>query len=230
VRVATWNVLHRIHAENWGDAPSLRPFDEGARIAEIAARVARLDADAICLQEVSGDQLALLRGPGVFEFRYPRVPKMRHGPPKCGLADPGEHLVLIARGGGELAGAEAFPDDAGKGFLAVRTGGALVVCTHVTWGDKGPGQLARLAAFVRERPGPALIAGDFNAEAAAVQAALGEGFTVGELAPGMPATRPAGKRQDIDHVIGAGCSPGRLIVEEAGGLSDHNLVLAGADF
>ena len=62
--IATWNVLHRIHAENWGDGPLARFPREADRISLVTAPViARLEAgwDVMALQEVSGDQLASLR-------------------------------------------------------------------------------------------------------------------------------------------------------------------------
>ncbi|WP_067649864.1 hypothetical protein [Nocardia harenae] len=42
ISVASWNVLHRVHAENWYEAVALRWPDEAARNAAVAERVAGL--------------------------------------------------------------------------------------------------------------------------------------------------------------------------------------------
>lgn len=61
MQIVTWNVLHRIHAENWREAVPDRFPIEAERLDRISQRVAgvlREDDDAVvCLQEVSGDQL-----------------------------------------------------------------------------------------------------------------------------------------------------------------------------
>jgi hypothetical protein len=56
--VASWNVLHRIHAENWGTDAVKRWPDESERIAAVTAFLAERTEQVIALQEVSGDQLA----------------------------------------------------------------------------------------------------------------------------------------------------------------------------
>jgi hypothetical protein len=63
IAMATWNVLHRVHAENWAEPAIEAHPDERARVEAIATRVERMllvdrTIDAIGLQEVSGDQLA----------------------------------------------------------------------------------------------------------------------------------------------------------------------------
>src|SRR5262245_42073288 len=98
--VVTWNVLHRIHAVNW-DEPAIRSWpEESTRLGSIADFVSALDADAVCLQEVSGDQLAMLRdveAGELFTLKYPRVPNYyrRFEPPQ--LREPAEYLVTIVR-------------------------------------------------------------------------------------------------------------------------------------
>jgi hypothetical protein len=95
MRIATWNVLHRIHAENWRETvPDVFP-DEAVRIAAITARIEALlsESDVVddvvfCLQEVSGDQLASLRtalpAMQVCAFIHPRVPSLKQpGPSPC---------------------------------------------------------------------------------------------------------------------------------------------------
>src|SRR4051812_35857389 len=145
ITVATWNVLHRVHAENYGEEVAARWPDESRRIAAVTAKLAARGEDVIALQEVSGDQLASLRAalPGsmVHALRYPRVPAIRRGERR--LRDVTEHLVVLARG--RTVAGQAFDGDPGKGFIAVRTDAALVVSTHVGFGAAGTAQLARLA-------------------------------------------------------------------------------------
>ncbi|MEV8093134.1 endonuclease/exonuclease/phosphatase family protein [Kitasatospora sp. NPDC085879] len=232
--VATWNVLHRVHAENWDSDVLDRWPEESARIAAVTARVAGLAERVVALQEVSGDQLASLHSalPASRSIRtldYPRVPTPRRIPTR--LADRSEHLVLLVDGPAEVVAAEAFADDPGKGLLAVRTAGLLVVATHVSTGPRRPGQLARLARVVAEAPErTAVLLGDFNADRTTVTAELGPGFAVAELPPAAPPTRPretgAPKSQWIDHVVVHGIGGRGAVVDDVAGLSDHNPVRA----
>jgi endonuclease/exonuclease/phosphatase family metal-dependent hydrolase len=243
MQIATWNVLHRIHAENWGDGPLERFPREADRIAAITSRVAEQIADgctAICLQEVSGDQLASLR-PAVpadaqlFVLRYPRVPRPKHAPIST-LADPTEHLVTIIADDRAVRGTEAmvYPDDGGKGFLAVALAeGGGIVNTHVTFGDKRAGQLGYLGACASAiAGGPTVIVGDFNADRETVAAALGTHHTFAiPTEPALPtrprpADKPSGKSQTIDHIIVRGGRAVDCAVVDIDGLSDHNLVVA----
>ncbi|MCL4227958.1 MAG: endonuclease/exonuclease/phosphatase family protein [Myxococcales bacterium] len=256
--LVTWNVLHRVHAENWEEpAIDLHLDDEPGRIAGVTARVAALlaaDHDVVCLQEVSGDQLASLRavlpeGTQLVVLRYPRVPAPRAGAThQATLADPGEHLVTVVAAGRTIhAGpAAAFDDDPGKGYLTVDVASDVaaapaairIVNTHVTYGSRAAGQLARLAVVATAGPAAAVVAGDFNADRAAVAAGLGAGVAARRAlavavppAPALP-TRPratSDKSQDIDHVVALGLRPLACAVLAAGGLSDHNLVEARLD-
>jgi hypothetical protein len=229
ITVATWNVLHRVHAENW-DEPVARAWpDEPARVAAVTARLAGRAERVVALQEVSGDQLADLRRGlprrTIHTLRYPRVPRPRRTGPRP--ADPGEHLVLLVDGDATPVAAEAFAGDPGKGLLAVEIAGVLVICTHVGFGAARPVQLARLAELARRASGPAVLLGDFNAGAATVAADLGPGFAVAALPPGAPPTRPGSRSPHIDHVVVHGAPAGTAAVEDAGDLSDHNIVRAG---
>ncbi|MFG2822815.1 endonuclease/exonuclease/phosphatase family protein [Kitasatospora sp. NPDC048365] len=235
--VATWNVLHRVHAENYASAMLDRWPAEADRITGVTAEIAAMTEQVIALQEVSGDQLAALRAalPGgrtVHLLRYPRTPEPRRIPTQ--LDDRAEHLVLLLDGPGEAVAAEAFADAPGKGLLAVRTPDLLVVATHVSTGDdRRPGQLAHLARVVAEAAGdgPAVLLGDFNADRTVVAAELGPDFTVTALPAGAGPTRPrepgAPKSQWIDHVVVRGGLAGRdAAVRDVHGLSDHNPVRA----
>lgn len=228
--VASWNVLHKVHADNWNENPSDLP--EPDRIAAIARQVEKLLArcDAICLQEVSGDQLRALRAPHVFDFTYPRVPKPKHG--TTPLQDLTEHLVVVSTRPGKVVSSAAFPSDHGKGYLAVELqNGVVVVSTHITFGDRAIAQMTEVAALARARALPVAIGGDFNADAAAVTAAFGAGFVLGVPKAGSLHTRPrpvgtSSKSQDIDHLLAWRAAIARCEVLDGGALSDHNPVQA----
>ncbi len=239
--VATWNVLHRIHADNWTEPAIDAHPDEAARITAIAAHVAALPVDLVCLQEVSGDQLAALRvavpaTAQMFSAVYPRVPQVRRPPrtltPGANLADPTEHLVTIVVRDvpARQVGAAAFPTDGGKGYLAVEIEDLLVIDTHVTYGDPGIAQCGQLAVLARAHAGPSVVLGDFNADRARILAALGPDFVaIVPAAPTLP-TRPTSadgsSGVEIDHVIVRDTTGRDARVVSSGGLSDHNIVIA----
>lgn len=232
IAVATWNVLHRIHAENWDEDIVARWPDESERIAAITARLASRTEQVIALQEVSGDQLASLRagltGRTVHAFRYPRVPRPRRRPSP--LHDPAEYLVLLLAGPGRVVAAESFENDPGKGALAVRTADALFVSTHVSGDQRRTGQLAHLAGLTAGDLGhPTALLGDFNTDHATVASGLGADFIIEDLSAGGRPTRPrppGSKPLYIDHVAARGAVISAAAVEDAVGLSDHNLVRA----
>ncbi|GAA5093206.1 endonuclease/exonuclease/phosphatase family protein [Nocardia iowensis] len=232
ITVATWNVLHRIHAENWYEDVSSRWPDEAARIDALTARVAARTERVIALQEVSGDQLISLRAalPGrtVHSMQYQRVPTARRH--ASALRDPSEHLVLIVEGPSREITAESFTDDPGKGALAVATGGAVVIATHLTGDRRRTKQLARLVELASATPEyPAILLGDFNIDRDTVAASLGESFTVADLPSDSLPTRPrssGAKSQFIDQVVVREATVREIVVEDADGLSDHNLVRA----
>jgi endonuclease/exonuclease/phosphatase family metal-dependent hydrolase len=240
LRVTTWNVLHRVHAVNWGEEAIEGFTDESIRIARISETVRGWLAsgtELVCLQEVSGDQLVSLRACAgnditVAFHRYPRVPRCR-GAGDAGLVDPTEHLVTlsVARDTRAVA-AETFASDPGKGFLAVQVAGVRVVCTHVTHGASGHEQLARLAAFAREGRAPTVIVGDFNADAAAVQTGLGEGFVLADLTrePPTRAATETSHARTIDHVAVLDGEIAAVRVHDREGLSDHAPVGATVTF
>ena len=235
LRLLTWNVLHPVHAVNWGEAAIAQFPDERDRVLRISARVvAAFDAgvEVVCLQEVSGDQLEDLRRAvkgraAVFHHQAPRVPKL-HRPGTLQLADPTEHLVVLAAGSAaRLHREHSFEGDPGKGFLVVLLeNGALVTNTHVTWGPPGEVQLAVLAKAARTAAGPAVVAGDFNAETDVVRAGLGEGFALADLT-GLRFTRTATPKKaahTIDHVAALRAVFAAAEVRDSDGLSDHNPV------
>ncbi|NSC25704.1 endonuclease/exonuclease/phosphatase family protein [Streptomyces albus subsp. chlorinus] len=230
--VASWNVLHRVHGENWDEDVLVRCPDESERIAAVTALLEERDEQVIALQVVSGDQLAALRGAltgrTVHALRYPRVPAPRRG--ICSLRDPGEYLVLLVDGPSRQIAAESFENDLGKGALAVETDGMLIVATHVSGNQRRTHQLARLAELAATPTGcPAVLLGDFNTGRATVASALGTGFAVVDLPPDALPTRPhtsGSTSRWIDHVVVHGAGVSSAAVESTDGLSDHNLISA----
>lgn len=262
LRVTTWNVLHRVHAVNWSEEPVATFPDERARIARISATVARWlgpepgadrasSTSVVCLQEVSGDQLASLRRAvanlghdvHVASHCYPRLPRLRGKlgePPRPAeaapeLDDATEHLVVLARApAAKVHVARTFDTDPGKGLLAVEiSGGAgespvAVIDTHVTFGDRREAQLALLAEIAGRAVGAVIVLGDFNAPADVVRAGLGEPFAISSL-EGQRPTRiatPYHPPRVIDHVAVARARLASAMVLDGGGLSDHNPVTA----
>lgn len=223
MRVLTWNVLHRVHAETHGEPAVERWPDEAGRTRAIIELLQRVAADVVLLQEVSGDVLAAVRGAflHVASHRFPRVPRPKR---PTAVMDTSEHLVVVAGPGSTVWRAQTASNDPGKGLLAVEQGGAVFVSTHVSWGEKREPQLEALARVVREQVGPLVIGGDFNVEASVVCAALGMENV--PLAPGSAKTRVGREGGgDIDHLFVRGL-PGTVArVLEHDVLSDHAPVL-----
>jgi endonuclease/exonuclease/phosphatase family metal-dependent hydrolase len=229
MRVLTWNVLHRVHAEKYGE-PAIRTWpEERRRVEAIVALLGRREFDVALLQEVSGDVLAALRAEfgdrEVLSHRYPRVPRVKQ--PSATVSDASEHLVVIAPRGATVLRAQTFANDGGKGLLAVSVDARLtVVSTHVSWGGKGVEQVQGLSALLRETTGPLCIGGDFNAERQPVLEQLGEGCVAAVLPAGSLRTREGDEGgSDIDHFFVRDLRISDVQVLEHAGLSDHRPVV-----
>ncbi|MBF6210495.1 endonuclease/exonuclease/phosphatase family protein [Nocardia puris] len=231
ITVATWNVLHRIHADNWGGFGGDRWPDEAERVAAVTETVAGRAEHIIALQEVSGDLLTSLRlalpDRSVHALRYPRVPIPRRR--AADLVDPAEYLVLLVDGPAKEVAAAPFPDDPGNGAITVHASGLRVTATHITGDRRGRGQIASLATQDDPVGRPTVLLGDFNTDRAGVADALGPEFTLAPIdETGLP-TRPrtsGPKSQFIDHIAVRGAHVGAAVVEDVKGRSDHNLVRA----
>lgn len=247
-QLTTWNVLHRIHAVNWNEAPLAKFPDERVRIASITNFIATHLAPistAIGLQEVSGDQLASLREAftsqaTILAHEYPRLPRLRQPSPTTPLSDAKEYLVTIVPHphAAKLIESETYDSDPGKGFLSTLIDDALLVInTHVSAGGRRDKQLARLVRAASNRSATALL-GDFNTErdllcatllSLAEAHAIEGGFALTDLRA-QPVTRigsPPSSGHTIDHVVSRHplvIEPGNVI--DAGGLSDHQPVTA----
>ena len=226
--VLTWNVLHRVHAVNFSEPTLARWPDERARAGSIADFIAASDADVVCLQEVSGDQLAMLRDTErgeLFASKYPRVPSYRKHE-AARLREPAEYLVTSVRGAGaRLVAEHAFPTDGGKGLQCVElANGDRVINTHVSYGERRPAQLARIAAVVREAAGRVVVCGDFNAEVLVCGGELGAELVGARLPPDALPTRPGDRDATIDHAFVRGGGEATATVLDGEGRSDHHPV------
>lgn len=225
MKLLTWNVLHRVHAERFDEPVIARWPDEAARIDAVVHAVdeALRDCSVALLQEVSGDLLIALQAHlprwTVLNHLYPRLPKPKR--PMDG-ADISEHLVVIGPEGTQVVRSETFESDDGKGFLmATLPSGVSVVSTHVSWGDRREAQLARLGEVLRACEGPMVVGGDFNAEREVVERALGREVAV-SVAPEH--TRPG--TGEIDFLVARGARLEGVEVVDVRGVSDHLAVRA----
>ena len=232
MKILSWNVLHRVHAETHTEKAVERWPDEAQRVRAVAGWLMNAltagDFDVALLQEVSGDVLAALRAQfsarSVLDHLYPRVPKRNSG----SLRDPREHLVVIAPAGAKIVRTHTFENDPGKGFLMVQlASGPVVISTHLSWGPKAVPQLLLLSQVLRDAPGPVCLGGDFNADRDAVCRAIHEEAAISVFPEGSPCTRPRnseGGGEDIDHLLCRGARLTEAHVLEHGGLSDHHPV------
>lgn len=248
MRVFSWNVLHRVHAVNWNETPVSAFPDERVRIAGITELIAgwldaQVDGDGdadervvVCLQEVSGDQLASLRRAlprfDIHTHCYPRVPRVR-GSEEAILDDPTEHLVTITRAPSKKIEAITYESDAGKGLLVVSvTDDVCVIDTHVSFGERAAAQLDVLAAAAGRHGTRAVIVGDFNAPVETIRAGLGPAIRLSDLSGQRP-TRIATSQhggKTIDHVAVVGGAPEDATVLDGRLVSDHNPVTARIHF
>ncbi len=230
LKLLTWNVLHRVHAERHAE-PAIATWPTEARRVEALAdwlfTALRVEGvDVALLQEVSGDVLAALRArlPGheVLNHLYPRVPRSK----SSSVEDSTEHLVVIGPRGARVERAHTFESDPGKGFLlATLPGGLKVASTHVSWGAKGAEQLRTLAALFDEVK-PLCVGGDFNCGREVISGAV-RGVTFAVPPRGSARTRPDAKGgEDIDHLLCAGGVFEDVRVLEAERHSDHLPLLA----
>src|SRR4051794_37533410 len=158
LRVVSWNVLHRTHGEKWSKHVIADFPDERERTRRISERVAEwlsTGPAAVCLQEVSGDQLEALGALQAQRFvhRYRRVPRSWRFWARQ-LADPSENLVtLVSASDASGPLGRTFENDRGKGRLAVEGGGGRLVNTPLPFGAPGRQQLKQAAALAGRRAG-----------------------------------------------------------------------------
>ncbi|MGV3620416.1 MAG: endonuclease/exonuclease/phosphatase family protein [Archangium sp.] len=235
MRVVTWNVLHRIHAENWAEDSVAAFPDEAKRVEGLTRQISDWlagDVDVVCLQEVSGDLLEALRSAirvNVFTHKHPRLPMLKR-PSGTQLQRPAEYLVTFSKRDGTRTAGHEYPQDGGKGALEVELEhGVTVINTHVSTGHKHTAQFATLASLLTPR---CVVAGDFNELREVVHPALGNDLVCSDLR-GQLATRFGQSKNDgkvIDHVLVRGGVIVSATVLDTGHLSDHRPVKAVIDF
>jgi endonuclease/exonuclease/phosphatase family metal-dependent hydrolase len=126
-----------------------------------------------------------------------------------------------------LRSATTFASDRGKGLLAVDIGDdALVVDTHVSFGERRAAQLALLERAARDVHRKATIVGDFNAEVDIVSAGLGDRFTLANITEPTRIATMTSPAETIDHVAVRGATIVSAEVLDGEGLSDHHPVTA----
>jgi endonuclease/exonuclease/phosphatase family metal-dependent hydrolase len=228
-RIATWNVLHWVHAQKYGEKAILSAFvTEEERARAVVDRVAAIEAEVKCLQEVSGDTLRLLESrfgnDRVHSFRLPRTPI--HAGVNV-LRDPSENLVIITACAGVVVHAQAFVGDDGKGLVAVRLADdTLVVCTHVSGdSEKNEQQLRAIDDWIGSAHGSVILCGDFNADIKETLGRLRPGWHAAVVQSPIKVSRPK-SNQLIDHILSW---PQPILasarIEAAAGLSDHNILI-----
>lgn len=235
VRVVTWNVLHRIHAENWAEGSVAAYPLEATRVEGITAQVVKWldgDVDVVCLQEVSGDQLESLRSAlrvNAFTHRHPRLPRLKK-PVGTMLQRPAEFLVTLTKLDAVRSQGHEYEDDGGKGALEVELGnGVTILNTHVSVGHARAAQLTKLASLMTPR---SVAMGDFNELRDVVHTALGIELACTDLR-GQRSTRfgqSANDGKHIDHVLCRGGTISEATVLDTGQLSDHRPVNVRLDF
>lgn len=225
LRVVTWNV----HACRAG-------------VDRIAADLRRLEADVVCLQEVTSGQLdspeanAVERLARALDMRCVCTPA-----PAAGTKE--EQMAILARG--KLDGTEYLEANTGRRYgISAETeladGSAVrLVCVHMTsnapfvqfgrflaTGGRRLKETDDLARRLREWDEDVILAGDFNATPVMLEHATlrSRARWAVSLEPTFPAV---GSMLQLDHVFvkGRGLRPG-LVVAEATDASDHRRLLA----
>jgi hypothetical protein len=98
ITVATWNVLHRVHAENWGEDVLVRWPQEPQRIDHVAARGAGISSAAVeDVDGLSDHNLVRATSPCESSARH-----LKRSAPcaACGPCRPGSIRTYRGRGAG----------------------------------------------------------------------------------------------------------------------------------
>lgn len=152
MKIISWNVLHIIHELNYALNSSyvINKYDianseanEQKRLVDIFSTIRKhlSDETVICLQEVPGDLLTLLKkltGMGIFEYQYTRIPKIKNLIKYQHIySDPAEYLVILipdklAQDAKQLQTIQF--DDPGKACSVVQIDKMLIMNTHVPMG------------------------------------------------------------------------------------------------
>lgn len=238
LRVASWNVHDLFDEADRAAAPGQRdsvpsPAEVEARLADVAAVLARLDADVVVLQEVENLPLLerLAARAGYVEARL-----------VDGLDPRGIDVAALSRlpveafrshlGERDAAGAPLWPRDCVEVHLSATPRPVVVVASHFSSGLSDDGtRRAVQAARLREiadgvraaRPGALVLAGgDLNDApgSAALAPLLGDGAWRDPLAPGATTWQGASGAARLDYLLVPAAERGVVAAAE---------VAAGAD-
>jgi len=210
VRVATFNVKH-------GEGPGGE-----VDIALLARSCAALDADVLALQEVDrglrrshdADTAAVVAETCGMAHVFGAAIAIRGG--EYGNA-------LLVRGSIDDVEVVALEDPEPRSAIVARIEvegvGISVAATHLGRRGAGATQLAILLDHLDARPGPRLLLGDLNLDAADVE--VRPGWTRPSGGPTFPAETP---RREIDHVLLDGLEATAAVVARLP-VSDHRALV-----
>lgn len=189
MKIVSWNVLHIVHEFNhaFDESPVLTKYElrtgsnsnEQVRLTEIVATIGGFVSDEtiVCLQEVPGDLLVMLReipGVQVLTHRYERVPQLKafdYG----FYRDPSEYLVTVVPDSMDVRGTDTIVfAEPGKACLVVVFRDLMVMNVHVPFGSSR--HLAAVRMLVDGIP-PGMefvVVGDFNMSASRLGRILDE--------------------------------------------------------
>src|SRR5215471_7571925 len=232
--IASYNVLADSYVKpEW--YPNVNPevLRWDRRKFALAERIARLDADIVCLQEVEADAYALLEWSlGAKGYGGVYAQKGRDKPDGCATFFKQEAL--------RLAGAETFYYRDGRngapnsGHLALiisfecEPGVIRIANTHLKWGqdNKPPEEhigYRQIRELIDKRVKPDqnahvwIVCGDLNAESGdpVVRELLNNGFVDAYAGHEQSTCNPNGKAKRIDYIFHKSGRASRLIAEPA---------------
>jgi len=211
LRVMSWNVLAdayvRARFYPQTPAPLLR---RGARSSAIIARIARANADVICLQEVEPTFLARLVTMLGARYQVRFAPK-RDKPDGIALAirrevDAGEaSTIVFADGRGRPASGHVAL--IGRARLGERV--VTIATTHLRWDPPGTPEeerwaIAEIDELIATRPRDAwIVSGDLNVEPddVAFKRLLGAGLVDAYADAAAPTANPNARAKRIDYLL-----------------------------
>lgn len=158
MKIISWNVLHIIHELNhvFNDSPVLDKYlrNEVKRLTDIFNAIKALmnENSVICLQEVPGDLLTLLKqlpNTTVFEYKYSRVPTIKYSRAPIRILkelepiydDPAEYLVTLVHQKHSATALQTIQfDDPGKACQVTQIGDTIVMNAHIPFGAQKRGK------------------------------------------------------------------------------------------
>lgn len=176
MKIVSWNVLHLIHELNYAFHESyvINKYgihNEQKRLDDIFGALNKhlSDDTVICLQEVPGDLLVLLKtikNVNVFEYRYSRIPKIKNLKFSQIYTDPTEYLVMIiptSLAKDAISQSAIQFDDPGKACQIVQLDKLLIMNIHVPMGAAYRSKaFEQMGAFIDQVGLDFILVGDMN--------------------------------------------------------------------